>query len=336
MSVDIKTTSVDPIRQTFSHVAERLGGDKTASRYQEATFDLQPTTNFHYKPLWEPERELYDPRRTRIVMKDWYALLDPRQYYYGAYTVTRSRQQEAMEKNIKFVEERGLLGKLPDEVRQKLILALVPLRHVEWGANTNNCFITANGWGTALTQATMFCTMDRLGLAQYLGRIGLLLDDNSGDSLARGKVLWLEHEAWQGLRSVVERMFVTRDWFEVFLAQNLVLDGLLHPLVFERYEYHVSKTQGPTLSLLMDFMAQWFSETTRWVDAVVKTAATESTSNAQQLNEWVSVWRVDVLKALAPYAIELFGKDEARAEVDAVEVALDARLAKLGLNRKGK
>jgi len=57
VQVDIKTTDIRPIRQTFSHVARRLG-DKPASRYQEATLDMQPTANFHYRPLWQPEYEL--------------------------------------------------------------------------------------------------------------------------------------------------------------------------------------------------------------------------------------------------------------------------------------
>ena len=42
MQVDIKTSDIRPIRQTFSHVARRLGADKPASRYQEATLDMQP------------------------------------------------------------------------------------------------------------------------------------------------------------------------------------------------------------------------------------------------------------------------------------------------------
>ena len=58
-------------RHTFSHVARFLGGDKPASRYQEATIGLQPEVNFHYRPLWQPEFELYDKRRTTVVMKDW-------------------------------------------------------------------------------------------------------------------------------------------------------------------------------------------------------------------------------------------------------------------------
>ncbi|KAF7961669.1 hypothetical protein AWV80_30510 [Cupriavidus sp. UYMU48A] len=44
-------------------------------------YDLQPETSFHYRPLWQPQYELYDARRTQVVMQDWYALKDPRQFY---------------------------------------------------------------------------------------------------------------------------------------------------------------------------------------------------------------------------------------------------------------
>lgn len=98
MQVDIKTQQIQPLRQTYGHVARRFG-DKPASRYQEATYDVQSEVNFHYRPTWDPGFELYDKRRTAIVMQDWYALKDPRQFYYGAYVTARGRQQDATEKS---------------------------------------------------------------------------------------------------------------------------------------------------------------------------------------------------------------------------------------------
>jgi phenol hydroxylase P1 protein len=332
MQVDIKTTSVTQLRQTFSHVARHLGSDKAASRYQEASLNLQSTANFHYRPLWDPERELYDVRRTLIQMKDWYAFKDPRQYYYGSYTITRSRQQDTMEKNIEFVDKRGLLRDLPEATRTAMIFALVPMRHLEWGANLNNCYVTAYGYGTAITQATMFHGMDRLGLAQYLSRIGLLLDGNSGESLSTAKTLWMEHAAWQPLRRVVEKSMVCEDWFELFVTQNLVLDGLLHPLVFRHFEPRVSAEHGPALSLLTEFMTMWFDESSRWVDATIKTAAAESPANAQRLSGWIAASRAEVVAALRPYAAELFG-DDASGVIEKVESVFDTRIAKLGVGK---
>ena len=222
MQIDLRTVSIKPQRQTYGHIARRFG-DKPASRYQEGSFDLQPTANFHYRPTWDPDREIFDATRTQLKMKDWYAFKDPRQYYYGAWTLARARQQDTAEANFDFVESRNLGALLSDDVRQQALDLLLPLRHVAWGANMNNAAICAYGYGTAITQPCMFHAMDNLAIAQYLTRIGLLLGDAA--SLATAKEHWLYAADWQGLRRCVEDCLVTQDWFELFIAQNLVLDG---------------------------------------------------------------------------------------------------------------
>ena len=93
MQIDLRTVAIPPQRQTFTHVAARLGADKPASRYQEATWDVQANANFHYRPTWDPDHEIFDASRTALVMQDWYAFKDPRQYYYSSYVLARARQQ---------------------------------------------------------------------------------------------------------------------------------------------------------------------------------------------------------------------------------------------------
>ncbi len=330
MQVDIKTTNIQPIRQTFSHIARRLGADKAASRYQEATLDMQPTTNWHYRPLWEPELHVFDVRRTNIVMADWYAFKDPRHFYYGVYTMARAKQQEGVDKQFEFAEKRNLLGALDEATRESLTQLLIPLRHYEWGSNMNNTYCCAYGYGTAVTQACNFAAMDRLGIAQYLSRIGLLLDGNQAGALDAGKTAWLSHPAWQGVRRVMENLFVTKDWFEVFVAQNLVFDGLLYPLVYRHYVDQVSPRTGNALALLTEFMNDWYAETSRWVDATVKTAAEESPANAERLTEWVRSSRDEVLRALEPLAALALGASGS-ATLAAVRAEFDTRVERIGL-----
>ncbi|MGQ0620646.1 MAG: aromatic/alkene monooxygenase hydroxylase subunit beta [Panacagrimonas sp.] len=329
MTVEIRTRGVKPIRNTFTHLAKRFG-DKQASRYQEVAYDVQPTANFHYKPLWDPDREMYDVRRTAVVMKDWYALKDPRQYYYGNYTIMRARQQEALDRQLEFVDKRELLRILPAEARQQIVQALVPLRHYEWGANMNNCFVAAYGFGTAVTQTAMMATMDRLGMAQHLSRIGLMVDGNTGESLTEGKRQWVDELAWQGVRRQIERLFVTRDWFESLVAQNLVADGLVYPLFYQQFDSAFAAVHGSALSSLTDYLMRWYEETARWVDATVKTAAAESDENRQLISGWVSKWREAWIDALKPIAEATLGA-KADAAMASVVSVLDARAAKLGL-----
>ena len=331
MSVEIKTQAVEPLRQTFSHVARRIGGDKPASRYQEATFDLQSETNFHYRPLWQPEFELHDKRRTAIKMEDWYALKDPRQFYYGAYVLNRAKLQETAENNFAFVEKHKLMANLPKGLIRRVKAILLPMRHMEWAANTNNCYMTAYGWGAAITQGTMYHTMDRLGIAQYLSRIGLLTDGNTGESLAIAKASWMTDPVWQQLRKLSEDSFVVKDWFELFVAQNLVIDGLVYPLVYQRFNSELSAQGASVIAMLTEFMQTWSTETTRWVDAVLKTAIAESPENKHLISAWAREWTVRATEALQPLA-QMMYFEEAGEAMEEVSAALKARLAKLGLD----
>lgn len=328
MQIDLRTVSITPLRQTYDHVAKRLGGDKPASRYQEGTWDVQAKANYHYRPTWDPAHKLFDETRTAIRMQDWYAFKDPRQFYYGAWTQARARLQETAEADIEFVESRGLAANLPAAARQLALDVYVPVRHVEWGANMNNAEICAYGFGTAITAPAQFQAMDRLGSAQYLSRLGLLL--GGPEALAAAKQAWLADAKWQELRRYVEDSFVLKDWFELFVAQNLVLDGLLYPLLFKRIDDHLTSSAGPAVAMLTRFQAEWYADAAKWVDATIKTAAAESAENKAQLEAWTRAWSERAVKALRPVVAHALGA----AADGAVEEALaqfKARCAKAGL-----
>ena len=116
--------------------------------------------------------------------------------------------------------------------------------------------------------------MDQLGIAQYLTRLGLLLG-TPGD-LEAGKHAWLEAPVWQPLRRLVEDTWVVKDWFELFVAQNVALDGLLFGLAYREVDVALRERAGPTVSMLTRFQAEWFQDACKWVDAVIKVAAAES------------------------------------------------------------
>lgn len=327
MSVEIKTTTVQTLRHTFSHTRRRFG-DKPASRYQEASFDLEAATNFHYRPLWQPDKLLNDPTRTAVVMADWGKVSDPRQYYYGAYVQARARMQENAEHDYAFCEKRNMLAGLDPVSLTQISALLLPLRHAELGANMNNSNIAADGLGTSLTQMHMFHAMDRLGIAQYLSRIGLMLDDGDVLLLAKAKQQWLGDPAWQGLRRYVEDSLVVRDWFELTLAQNLVSDGLVYPLLFHKFDEQLSANGAGQVGMLTEFMRLWFAESQRWVDALVKTVIAESPANLARVETWVDQWSRRALASVRPLAA--MGPGD--AALDAVCSEFAVRLKKIGLS----
>ncbi len=330
MSIDISAKAIPPIRQTYAHVARRIGEGKPGSRYQEATFDLQATTNFHYRPLWDKDHDIYDTGRTGIEMQDWYAFKDPRQFYYSAYTAARAKQQEIADTNFSFVEKRGLLQAIPVEAQRIVREIFIPLRHVEWGANMNNCAITDCGYGTAITQVSTFNSMDRLGIAQYLTRISLILEQNETTGLDAAKQDWLERDIWQDLRHVVEDTFVLEDWFETMVAQNIVMDGLLYPLIYQHLVDELLASGITVMPLLTQFMSEWYAETERWTNTLIKVTAAESDANKTLLSKWASHWNDRISDALVGIANDALDKN-GEATVKQVSHELMQRLQKQGV-----
>lgn len=329
MTIDLKTVSIKPLRNTFTHVAAYIGADKPASRYQEATLGVQPTGNYHYRPTWDPDHQIFDASRTLIKMKDWYVFKDPRQFYYGNWTMTRARQQDSMESNFEFVESRGLLSLLPADVRSDALELLLPLRHVAAGANMNNSSICAYGYGTGITAPCMFHAMDQLGIAQYLTRLGLLIADP--EVLDEAKESWLKGAQWQDLRRYVEDTFVLPDWFELFVAQNLVLDGLLYPLVYGAIvDGDFAARNGSSIAMLTAFMTEWGEETSKWVDAQIKVAVAESPENKALVTGWIKGWRDRAVTAIKPLAVRVLN-DRSQAVMDEVTEQFNTRCTKLGL-----
>lgn len=328
MQIDLRTVTIQPLRQTFDHVAKHIGEGKAASRYQEGTLHLQAEANFHYRPTWDPDHQIFDASRTRIKMVDWYAFKDPRQFYYGTYTLARARMQETAEADFEFVEDRGLADSYPAAAKQLALDILLPLRHVAWGSNMNNTSICAYGYGTAVTQPGIYHAMDQLGIAQYLTRVGLLLDDET--SLDKAKSAWMTGAMWQELRHYVEDTLVESDWFQLLVAQNLVLDGLLYPLVYKHVDGVLAAQAGPTVSMLTRFQTEWYAETAKWVDATIKTAAAESAENKAILSEWTKAWRDRAVKALKPLAAHALGGNADAVMAELVD-QFNARATKAGL-----
>ena len=287
MELNIASVEIEPKRHTFGHVARRLGEDRPASRYEEAMYDAQPTEHFHYRPQWEPEFEIYDKNRTEIKMNDWYDLLDPRKFHYMSYVSTRAAQNAANEQSFDFVDKRGLVNFIKKENLEKVFNYLTPLRHYEYGANMNNLAIVDRVYGTAMMSACLFHAEDRIGMAQHITKIVLLIADNDVLKLDAGKDAWLNDSKWQGLRKAVEDSLVVKDPIRLFVKQNIVFDGFVIPLMINEFSKDMANHEEMVLPMLSEFIISWYEETVKWLENVIKVMAAESSYNKDLLTQWV-------------------------------------------------
>ncbi len=325
MQYELRTQVIEPQRKTFDHLVARYG-DRPASRYEEGSIGIQAKENFHYRPLWDPTKEIYDESFSAFRLSDPYSFTDPRQFYYAPYVTSRAAMSDAFGATLGYLESHGLLEKLPEAWKDVLGQLVVPLRHYESGAQLISCDAARFGFGTTVTQCAAYAAFDRVGNAQLLSRLGIALDGGTAGLLEEAKRSWIEDASLQGLRKLVEETIVERDWGVAMVTLDIT-DQLLYHLLFSYLDDIAINSGAPAYSLAAQHLSGWFKDQRRWVDALYAAWTTDpetGTANAALLADTVAAALAKATAALAPlarYADELVGTN-AVAELDATATAL--------------
>ena len=292
MQYELRYQVIEPKRNSYQNIIDRYG-DQPATRYQEATLDVEPRENFHYRPTWIADRELYDPRYSALRLADPYAFVDPRGFYYTPYVTSRAALHDEFGKTLGYLEDRDLLAKLPDAWRAVLAEVVIPLRHYESGAQLVSVAGARFAHGTSLEQCCTFAAFDRIGNAQLLSRVGIALGQGAGDVLTAAKQAWLDGAHLQPLRRLTEQIMVVDDWAEGLLAVDH-LDSLLYPLIYSGLDERALLGGACAYSLFAQHLTGWFADQRKWIDALVATWQADpeyGAANKDHLDRIAGTWR---------------------------------------------
>lgn len=281
MQFELRTQVIEPQRKTFQNLVDRYG-DRPASRYEEGTIDLQATANYHFRPLWGPELDIYSPDYSVLKLTDAYDYVDPRGYYYAPYVTSRADLHESFAATLGYLEKRGLFDRLPESWRTLFAELVLPIRHYEAAAQMVSSHAARFGWGTTVTQCAAYAAFDRVGNAQLLSRAGISFGGGTADSLARAKQLWLEDEALQPLRRLTEETLVERDW-GLGMVRLDVTDQILYSLLYTHLDDAAITGGAGSYSLVSQHLSGWFTDQRRWLDALYKAWVADPDHGADNL-----------------------------------------------------
>ncbi len=338
MEYELRQQVVEPRRKTFQNLIDRYG-DKPASRYLEASIDIQPTENFHYRPLWGADKELYDEAYSAFRLTDPYSYTDPRQYYYAPYVTNRAALHDAFGKTLDYLGQRELLGRLPLPWQDLLATVVLPLRHYESGAQ----LLSVNGarfaYGSTISQCLTYAAFDRIGNAQMLTRAGIALGGGSAELLGGAKTDWMERDSLQGLRRLVEELLITEDWATQTIGIDLV-DRILYPLLYRHLDEAALMGGAGSYSLIAQHFAGWFTDHRRWLDALYSSWVTDEThgaANTAQLTSLVDTYLPQARAAVSLLADSIEGLVGSGAQESVALSAGDIRTSftQLGLTLEG-
>jgi phenol hydroxylase P1 protein len=333
MQIELRTQVIEPRRKAFRHLVERYG-DRPSSRYEEGSIDVQGVTNFHYRPLWGPDKDIYSPDYSVFKLTDTYSFLDPRQYYYAPYVAARADLHEAFGSTLSYLEKRGLLSRLSPAWTSLIADVLLPLRHYEGAAQMVFSNAARFGWGTTITQCFSYAGFDRIGNAQILSRVGIAVGEGTAEPLALAKTTWLQDDEFQPLRKHIEQILVESDWGKAVVALD-VTDQLLYGLFYTALDDTALGDGAGAYSLVAQHLSGWFADQRRWLDHLYKTWTADpelGAENARLLGEAVEAGLVAAQAAIAPIAAKVDTLVDAGATATLEELVASTRnsLASLG------
>ncbi len=334
MQFELRTQVIEPQRKTFQHLIER-NGDRPASRYEEGSIGIQAMTNFHYRPLWGPDKDIYSPDYSVLKLTDPYSFTDPRQFYYAGYVSSRADMHEAFGSTLDYLDKRGMFDRLPEAWKDLFQDVVLPLRHYEGAAQMISANACRFGWGTTTTQCFAYAAFDRIGNAQILSRVGISFAGGTAEALGRAKTDWLEEPAFQELRKATELMLVNQDWGTAMVALD-VTDQLIYALLYDCLDEAAINAGAGSYSLVAQHLSGWFTDQRRWFDALYKAWANDpeaGESNRAEIAGAANAALVTAQAALAPIA----AKADALVQAGATEglacavEAVKTKLAGLGV-----
>jgi len=332
----LKTLVIEPKRNTFDYLVERFG-DRPATRYQEGSYNVQAMGNFHYRPTWDPDHELYDPDYSVLKLTDPYAYRDPRQFYYTPYVSHSADRFESFAQTLKYVEDRRMLDKMPDNWHTMLTGFVLPLRHYESGAQLILSNASRFAYGTTVAQPAAFAGFDRIGNAQMLSLIGLALAGGAADTLSEAKKNWLYSDKLQGLRRFIEELFAEPDWAAAVVALDLC-DVQLYPMLFTHTDERALARGAVAYSLFARHLNDWFEHNRTWYTALLKAWSEDpehGEANRRALNDIVNRWFPQVSAAvheLAEGVAESAGSTTMIAAAGRAAAEAAGELAKYGIH----
>ena len=301
---------------------------KRSTLYEEVTVDTQPSPHRHMPSGWlmsfEDGRGTHSLGSTALRVKDWYDWRDPgglweRPFYQQA--AQAAREQDAA---VAAARSEALFARMSEEWRAFLQRSLQLPAFYEHGLWRALCGAARPALSDAITHAIVLEAAMKQRQAQDLVVYAMDLEPEIGEcSTEAAKQRFLEEEAWQPVRALVEHVNACTDWAERVLAANLCIEPLVGNLLRREMLLVPASANGDPVTPVIIGNAQrewlWVRE---WTADLVRFCVEDEEFGAQNrdvLATWSERWNAEAEGAAEAVAEEIARVPRARPPAEALE-----------------
>lgn len=237
-----------------------------------------------------------------LICRSWENFYDPRETTYTKYTELQRAKEIFVDGLLEESEATGYDQRLSAAWLGILARAVAPFRYPSHGLQMIAAYVGQMGPSGRITITGALQAADEMRRIQRFAyrvrQLQLVHPGFAEDS----KILWQTDPLWQPLRQAVEKLLVTYDWGESFVALNLVLKPLVDELLMKHLG-DLARQEGDYMlgqifySLNED--CQWHRQ---WSQALIKTAIEDTPRNREVIQGWVNKWYPPVARAVQAFA----------------------------------
>jgi hypothetical protein len=279
---------------------------RKATEYEHYTVGQQSSPEQWLDVDWplryDDGRPPWSDDSSAIKTKTWADYRDPNKTWQRPYVSQTNQDEQALARLVPVLVKgsaRGLDSTWANEVLGKTYAAWP---FVEYGLFLALAYAVREARADTIEFATVFQAADRLRVLQDIVlHLDFLADEVSGFSDAGARTAWMEDPSLTPIREVVEHIAASKDWVEIILVTQLILEPLLGYLA--KYELFArgAAVSGDlaTATVLAQSAAsaeRGVAIATNLVKLVVADAETGA-ANAEVLAGWVAKWQPMVEKA---------------------------------------
>lgn len=284
--------------RTFEH----LQGRRRPNVYDEITSHVQwgetfrgrfpgldlPADGAHYHFPEHYKLGYWDPSKTKWTSDDWEAFRDPAQLTYRTYHEVQSVREHALTAVLDAGRRSRALTDVDDAWVEALRGFFGALRFSEWGVSMACQYVSRFAIVASITNCALLQSFDELRHTQRIAEWTTELETVHG-GFGDYRAHWMQAAAFQPLREYLERVCVTKDWGEVVLATNIVLEPLFQPVQHALLSDVAQAHRDAVLphlsySLELDEERHW-----GWGRALAQMLHADE-HNVARTQEWIELW----------------------------------------------
>jgi toluene monooxygenase system protein E len=298
-------------QKTFWHL---LPQRRMPSEYEIVTSKLLLNTGEGFTgkrfELDVPLREWYEQYQQGcpLACSSWEKFRDPRETTYTKYTELQMEKEIFVDCIFEEIEANGYDRELQPQWVQTLATLIAPFRYPSHALMMIAAYVAQMAPGGRIVVAATFQAGDEARrverLAYRVRQLQLAYPGFAADS----KALWEQDPRWQPLRRFIERLLVTYDWGEAFVALNLVLKPMIDDLFLKRMSDLALGHDDHLLGQIFYSLGEDCQWHRQWSQALTQTAIEDTPANRQLIQSWIDKWYLGAVRAVDAFSSLFEGK----------------------------